>query len=82
MKDPRGVKYETHTVLAPLLQISDYKLANIPTLILPGKNPGDFAINFMGNDLLKRFNMILDLAHDCIYLKPNQLTRLPYRGKA
>jgi len=82
VKDPRGVKYETHTVLAPLLQINDYKLANIPTLILPGKNPGDFAINFMGNDLLKRFNMILDLTQDCIYLKQNQLTGLPYRGKA
>lgn len=82
LKDPRGVKYETRTVLAPLLQINHHKLADIPTLVLPGKNPADFAINFLGNDLLKRFNMILDFRHDCIYMKPNQLLSLPYRTKA
>ena len=78
ISDPRGVKYETRLVLTPLMRLNNFELTNIPTLILGGKNPVRFEINYLGNDALKRFNMILDLEKDCIYLKPNKLTDLKY----
>ncbi|WP_299587250.1 hypothetical protein [Mucilaginibacter sp.] len=79
LRDPRGVKYETKLVLSPLLKLNNFDLTNIPTLILSNKNPAGFEINFLGNDLLKRFNMILDFKNDYIYLKPNKLMSLKYR---
>jgi hypothetical protein len=77
--DPRGEKYETRTVLAPVLKINGFKLTNIPTLMLGSKNPAGFEINDFGNDFLKRFNMILDFKNDYLYLKPNKLMNGEYR---
>jgi len=77
--DPRGVGYETKIVLAPALKINGFELTNIPTLILGSKNPEGFMINYLGDDVLKRFNMILDFKNDYLYLKPNKLTNLKYR---
>lgn len=79
IRDPRGVKYETRTVLSPFFKINNFGLTNIPTLVLSGKNPTGFEINFLGNDLLKRFNIILDFKNDNLYLKPNKLMSLKYR---
>jgi len=79
LRDPRGVKYETRTVISPGFNINSFGLANIPTLLLPAKNPAGFPINFLGNDLLKRFNMILDFENDYVYLKPNKLMGVKYR---
>jgi hypothetical protein len=77
--DPTGAKYEIRSVLSPLFRINGFDLANVPTLLLSGKNPMGFEINYLGNDLLKRFNMILDFKNDYLYLKPNKLTNVKYR---
>ncbi|TWI98142.1 hypothetical protein JN11_03221 [Mucilaginibacter frigoritolerans] len=82
LRDPRGVKYETKTVLSPLFKIDNFQLTDIPTLILSGKNPLGFEINYLGNDLLKRFNIILDFKNDYLYLKPNSLMNLKYKGNS
>jgi hypothetical protein len=79
LRDPRGVKYETRIVLSPLIKINGFELTNIPTYVLAGKNPTGFEINYLGNDFLKRFNIILDFKNDCLYLKPNKLMSLKYR---
>jgi len=73
LHNPRGDKFETKVVLAPGFEMNGYTLNNIPTLILGTRNPAGFSINNLGNDLLKRFNMILDFKNDCIYWKPNEL---------
>jgi hypothetical protein len=78
LRDPRGVKYETRTVLSPLFKINGFEFTNIPTLMLGSKNPAGFEINDFGNDLLKRFNMILDFKNDYLYLKPNKLMGVKY----
>jgi len=78
LTDPRGKKYETKTVLAPNFNLDAFALTNVPALILGSKNPAGFAINFLGNDVLKRFNMILDLKTDHIYLKPDKLMSVAY----
>jgi len=79
VRDARGVKYETRVVLAPSLTISGFQLNNIPTLILGGRNPVDFEVNYLGNAFLKHFNMILDLKNDNLYLKPNKLMDLKFK---
>jgi hypothetical protein len=66
-------------VLFPLLRLNNFELTNIPTLVLGGKNPVGFEINTLGNDVLKRFNIILDFQNDYLYLKPNKLTGVKYR---
>ena len=82
LRDPRGVKYETKIVRSPLLKINGFSLPNIPTYLLGGKNPVGFQVNDLGNDLLKRFNIILDFKNDYLYLKPNKLMSVPYRENA
>ena len=82
VSDPRGVKYETKIVLSPLIKLNGFELTHIPTSVFGGKNPVGFEVNYLGNDLLKRFNIILDFKNDCLYLKPNNLTGLKYREDA
>ncbi|MGC4103438.1 hypothetical protein [Ferruginibacter sp.] len=79
LRDPRGNQYKTRLVRFPQFSISDHSLSAVPTLILGSKNPADFKINFFGNDLLKRFNIILDFKNDLMYLKPNGLMNTTYR---
>jgi hypothetical protein len=82
LKDPRGVKYETRTLLYPVFKINNCTLTDIPTLVLGSKNPVGFEINYLGNDLLKRFNIIFDFSNDDLYIKPNKLTNLAYRANS
>ncbi len=77
--DGAGRKYETKIVSVPLLQINNLTVIDIPTSILGNKSPVGFDMNYFGNDLLKRFNIIIDLKHDNIYLKSNKLIDLPYK---
>jgi len=79
VRDPRGVKYETRVVLFPYFKVNGFGVANTPTLLLGSKNPVGFGINFLGNDLLKRFNMILDFENDYVYLKPNKFRSVKYK---
>jgi len=82
LKDPRGVVYENKIVLSPLLRLNNVALTNIPTFVLGSKNPVGFEISYLGNDLLKRFNIILDFRKDYLYLKPNELMSLPYKDRS
>lgn len=77
--DPRGVKYESKTVLCPKIETNGFSLLNIPATLLGTNNPVRFEVNYLGNDALKRFNTILDFKNDMIYLKPNTLINLPFR---
>jgi len=79
VRDPRGVKYETRIVLAPLVKINDFSVTDIPAMILGSKNPVGFEVNYWGNDFLKRFNIILDLKNDYLYVKPNKLMSVRFR---
>ncbi|MEO3402444.1 hypothetical protein AAFN85_00980 [Mucilaginibacter sp. CAU 1740] len=74
LHDPRGTGYQIRIVEAPLFRVNGFPVANVATLILTGKNPVGFEMNFFGNGLLKRFNMILDFKNDYLYLKPNKLS--------
>jgi len=73
LKDPRGAQYTTRTVVAPQFTVNGFVVANLSTLILGSNNPVGFSVNYLGNGLLKRFNMVLDFKHDRIWLKKNRL---------
>jgi len=74
ISDPTGKKYQMKIVEAPLIRLNGFPVANVPTIILGSKNPVGFEMNYFGNGLLKRFNMILDFKNDYLYLKPNKLS--------
>jgi hypothetical protein len=78
--DARGIKYETKIVESPEFKFPGADLANVPTWLLNTRNPAGFEINLLGNDLLQRFNIIMDFQNDYIYLKPNQLLKSPFRN--
>jgi hypothetical protein len=82
MHDGAGRKYENKIVEAPLLTFDGYALTDIPAWLLGGRNPAGFSVNLFGNDLLKRFNMVLDFQNDRLYLKPNGLMHEPFKGNS
>lgn len=79
LKDPRGVTYETRTVEVPHIILNGYTLTAVPAYMLSSRNPVGFEVNYFGNDLLKRFHMILDFKNDAVYLKPNHYMSIAYR---
>jgi len=79
LKDPRGVSYEARIVQVPQVMLNGFGLTDIPAYLLNSRNPVGFEVNYFGNDLLKRFNMILDFKQDVVYLKPNRLMPVAYR---
>jgi AraC-like DNA-binding protein len=82
LKDPRGAQYKTRVVLAPKMKIAKFELDSVPTMVLGSLNPTHMKLNLLGNDLLKRFNIILDFQHDYLYLKPNKLMGVRYREQS
>jgi hypothetical protein len=77
-RNPRGEVFESKSVVCPALFLHNLPVSNVPTTLLGSKNPVDFELNFLGNDVLRRFNTILDFQKDRVYLKPNHLINEPF----
>jgi len=60
------------TVLLPKLHFGKYVLENIPAQINSYNKSAGYNTNFLGNEILKRFNAILDFQNNVVYLKPNK----------
>ncbi|CAM3443884.1 hypothetical protein ELOC111193_05110 [Elizabethkingia occulta] len=73
----RGVSGKEIPVITANLQkikIGKAELKNIPAQLLTANKPmGSAKIHILGNDMLKRFNTVLDFQNNIIYLKPNTL---------
>lgn len=54
----------------------------VPVQLLSTPNPARFETHILGNELLKRFNTILDFQNDFVYMKPNSLLTLPYKDES
>ncbi len=73
-----GKTIVSNTVLLPKLEIGGVQLFDVPTdLELPSKGEG-LPFNILGNDALKRFNVIIDYQKSLIHLKKNSLVNLEY----
>ncbi|WP_410220576.1 aspartyl protease family protein [Pedobacter sp.] len=61
------------------LKLGNHELKNVPVQVLTGNKPlKDENIHILGNEVLKRFNTILDFQHNVVYLKPNNLYQETY----
>lgn len=78
MYNSNNQEIPVNTVNTEKLIIGKYMLENIPTQINNYNRPAGFATNFLGGELLKRFNIILDFQENVVYLKPNHLFYEPY----
>lgn len=78
MKNGQGKEFPVITVNNERLSIGKTTLLNIPAQKLATANPAGFPVHILGNEVLKRFNTILDFHKNYIYLKNNKLMYLPY----
>lgn len=79
MKGAQGNEIPVLTSNLKLLKIGDYKLKNVPVQQLTTNKPlKNKNIHILGNEVLKRFNILLDFQKNNIYLKANNLFNEKY----
>jgi len=78
MKNGQGKDVPVITVNNEQLNLGKYALLNIPVQLMTTGNPAGFKTHILGNEVLKRFNTIIDFQNNVVYLKPNSLVNLPY----
>lgn len=72
-----GNKIINDEVILPKLKIGDYEMYQIP-MSIKQKDPEGVKLNEnIGNNILKRFNTIIDFKNKFIYIKPNKLFYSP-----
>jgi hypothetical protein len=72
-----GNKIINDRVIVPKLKIGDYEMYQIPMSIKQKDPEGVRHNENIGNNILKRFNTIIDFKNKFIYLKPNKLFYSP-----
>lgn len=73
-----GIPKSTSKIMIDKIKIGDYEIYHFPIMVNSQEMKGMENGNFLGNELLKRFNVILDFKNNYIYLKPNKLIHLPF----
>lgn len=66
------------TVGMERLLFGKYVLEQVPAQVNSATQPAGYATNFLGGEVLKRFNIILDFQKHVVYMKPNHLFKVPY----
>jgi hypothetical protein len=79
LRDPRGTKFETHTVLIPKMTFNGIAFNNVPVLLLGKQNPVGLPLNYLDNGFLKHYNIVFDFRKDYVYLKPDKLMDEPFQ---
>jgi hypothetical protein len=74
MHGAQGNEIPVITSNLKVLKIGKFKLKNVPIQLLTTNKPlRDKNIHILGNEVLKRFNIMLDFQDNVVYLKPNHL---------
>ena len=74
MHDVIGNEIPVITYDLETLKIGNFRLKNVPVQVLSQSNSiRGIDTHILGNDILKRFNTVLDFQKNVIYLKPNKL---------
>lgn len=74
----KGVGYKRNIYRLPKLKFGEFETYQLPIAIAEEDPKGVFFNDILGNDLLKRFNAIIDFEKYEIYLKPNALLHSKY----
>jgi hypothetical protein len=78
MKDGQGRQIPVITVNNERLNLGKQALLNIPVQLVTTSNPAWTKTHILGNEVLKRFNTLLDFQNNYVYLKPNSLFDAAY----
>jgi len=79
MHGTKGNEIPVITADLASLKIGRFELKNVPAQIMTQGKPMPGAnVHYLGSDVLKRFNTVLDFQKNVIYLKSNQLYNTPY----
>ena len=81
LKNSRNEDVKVVTLLNERINFGKYSLTNVPVQLLSSSNPLGFNAHFLGNEVLKRFNTILDFQHNVVYLAPNKYFHEDYAEK-
>ena len=85
MKNSRNEEIPIITVLGDKFHFGKYILKNVPSQINSYNKPSGFTTHILGNEVLKRFNTILDFQENIVYLKPSKYYHVDYtelKGKS
>ncbi|WP_121201863.1 pepsin/retropepsin-like aspartic protease family protein [Mucilaginibacter gracilis] len=79
MHGTRGNEVPVITSNLESLKIGEFQLKNVPAQIMTqGKPMPGVNVHYLGSDVLKRFNTVLDFQKNVVYLKPNHLYDIEY----
>ncbi len=81
LRNGAGKVFVNKVVLADDICFDDVCLSDVPVQLLSTPNPARFETHILGNELLKRYNTILDFKDHHVYLKQNGLVGEPYSDK-
>ena len=73
-----GTEVVADVTTLPWAAIAGFRLPNVQADVERPAADTALPLNILGNDFLKRFNVIVDYRASEIYLKPNQLVTAPY----
>lgn len=73
MQNGQGKEIPVITANNEIFKLGNFTLTNVPVQLMTTENPAGFETHIMGNEVLKRFNTILDFQKNKIYLRPNKL---------
>lgn len=79
LRDSFGNVLITKKAFLPVLHIGGSQFKEIPISFFSGAI-GRQRMSVLGSEILKRFNIFLDLQTGAIYLKPNELMKMPLMG--
>lgn len=78
LRNGAGDIFITQVVDLPSLIIGNQMIEKLPAQLLNTSNPAGFKTNILGNEILKRFNTILNFKNMAIYFQKNSLYNIPY----
>lgn len=73
-----GIPRKKLDILLSKIKIGPYEIYHFPISITDKDPEGVEDNDYLGGELLKRFNVILDFKNNFIYFKPNRLIHLPF----
>lgn len=79
LRNSAGTEFINKIVEVDNICFQDNCASQVPVHLLATPNPARFKTHILGNELLKRFNTVLDFQNGFAYLKPNSLMNLPYK---
>jgi len=71
VRDPRGRNFTMRKVTIPAVRVNGFMATQVPAMLMGAQQPVPFSVNYFGNGLLKRFDLIVDFQKDELYLRPN-----------